>query len=94
MSSTPQPSAEMATILLYASDRLTREKAETAKREPGPSDPSEAAERLAKKQRELAERTKRVKIAAFESPIVNAGIMRCAKVTDPLLGRSRSHGTA
>jgi hypothetical protein len=57
-----------ADALKDLADRLTREKAETSKREPQPADPAEAAERLAKKQRELAERTKREVEQAKEKP--------------------------
>jgi hypothetical protein len=57
-----------ADALKDLADRLTREKAATAKRDPAPVDPADAAERLARKQRELAERTKQELEAAKQKP--------------------------
>lgn len=57
---------DAADALKDLADRLSRD--QSAKREPAPKDPADAAERLAKKQRELAQKTKEELEKAQQTP--------------------------
>lgn len=59
---------EAADALRGLADKLTKPKEEVAKKPPAPTDPAEAAEQLARKQRELADRTKQEVSQARQKP--------------------------